>query len=105
MGTLSGRGNYSGDLQQGWRYGTAPEVMAQGVMYDENVHTKVFPTMARIDTSLTGTHDMVFRYFDNVGNGGERPFLYYNPNSSSGGGGSDRLSQTQSVYVVWEIEP
>ena len=107
QGTLSGRGSYSGDLQQGWRYGSAPEVLAQAVDYSASGHSKIYTTTARIDTALTGTHDLVFRYYDSVGNGGEAPFSWYNPNSvsSTNDGGQDRLGQTQSVYVVWEIEP
>jgi hypothetical protein len=104
QGTISGKGNYSGDLQQGWKFGTAPEVMAQSVMYDENNHSKIFSTSARIDTNLTGTHNLVFRYFTNASGSGERPFVIYNPNSSDDNG-ANRLAQTQSVYTIWEIEP
>lgn len=102
QGTLSGWGNHSGSIQQGWRYGSGAEVLAQGVMYDNTPHGKVYPTSARIEGhTQTGPQTLTFRYYDRINNGGEAPFTTYNPNASD----DNRLDQTRSVYVVWEIEP
>ncbi|MCA2982050.1 MAG: hypothetical protein INH41_22005 [Myxococcaceae bacterium] len=100
-GTISGWGAYSGDMQQGWRFGSAPEVLAQSVMYDASNLSKIYPTKAVLFSSVTGPQPLVFRYFTANGQNGDRPFITYNPNSSD----NARLGQTQSVYVVYEIEP
>lgn len=101
-GTISGRGNYSGDMQQGWKYGNGAEVLAQSVMYEQNIHSKIYSTKAIVaGHATTGPQTLVFRYFTQSGAGGNRPFQVYNPNASD----DNRMGQTQSVYTVWEIEP
>jgi hypothetical protein len=99
-GSISGHGNYSGALTQGWKYGSGAEVNGQGLMYEQNSHGKVFPTKALItgDTT-TGSQTMVFRFYSQDGGTGERPFNVYNPNSTD----DSRFGQTCSVYVVTEI--
>lgn len=64
QGTLSGRGNHAGDMQQGWKYGSGTEVMAQSVMYGQTVYSKIYSTSAVIaGHATTGPQTMVFRYF------------------------------------------
>jgi len=102
QGTVSGHGNASGDMQQGWRWGSNPEFLAQSVMYDNTNYSKIYGTTAVMTgITQTGTQNMVFRYFTANGQTGNRPFNTYNQNGSTEG----RNGQTRSVYVVWEIEP
>lgn len=102
QGTVSGWGNYSGSMQQGWRYGSHPEVLAQSVMYDNTEHSRIFSTSAVMSgISQTGPQNLVFRYYSHNGGTTDRPFVTYNPTSAD----DSRLGVTQSVYVVWEIEP
>jgi hypothetical protein len=102
QGTVSGFGNYSGSMQQGWRLGTGTEVLAQSHMYDENATSKIYSSQVVIaGHTQTGPQQMVFRFFTSNNQGGNRPFSVYNPNANDDG----RLGQTRSSYVVWEIEP
>lgn len=101
QGTVSGFGNYSGITQQGWKYGAGTEVLAQGMMYDENNFGKLFPTTAVIaGHTTTGPQTLVFRFFNNNGSPGCIPFTIYNPNSID----DTRVGQTSSVYIIWEVE-
>jgi hypothetical protein len=101
-GAVAGYGNYSGSMQQGWRLGSGTEVLGQALMYEANVHSKLFPTKVIISGhATTGPQTLVFRFFAANASGGERPFNVYNPN----GADDARLGQTQSVYTVTEIEP
>lgn len=101
-GTISGWGNASGSMQQGWRLGSGVEVLGQSVMYGQTAHSKIYGTRVLMTGhTTTGVQDLVFRYFTQNGSGVDSPFLVYNPNSTDDG----RLGQTQSVYTVWEIEP
>jgi hypothetical protein len=102
QGTISGWGNYSGSMQQGWRYGSNPEVLAQSVMYDNSAHARIFSTSVVMGgIGQVGPQNMVFRYFSQNGGTTDRPFVTYNPTSAD----DARNGVTQSVYVVWEIEP
>ena len=102
QGSISGKNDHSGSMNQGWKYGAGTEVIAQGIMYTPDDHGKVFPTSAVITGhTTTGSQTMVFRYFTQNGGGGNMPFTVYNPNSTD----DARLGQTKSVYTVWEIEP
>lgn len=101
QGSISGWSDASGSIQQFWQYGTGPRTAAQGVMYDNTVHGRVYPTFAYIaGHTTTGAQPLKFIYQDMAG-GSQRPFLTYNPSNLD----DNRLSQTASVYVVWEIEP
>jgi hypothetical protein len=102
QGSISGWSDASGSIQQFWQYGTGPRTAAQGVMYDNTVHGRVYPTFAYITGhTTTGAQSLRFIYQDMTNSSGQRPFLTYNPNATD----DNRLSQTASVYVVWEIEP
>ncbi|MCP4136755.1 MAG: hypothetical protein GY754_37645 [bacterium] len=102
QGTISGRGKYSGDMQQGWQYGSSSEVRAQSMMYESSHYSKIYSTTAVIaGHGTTGDQNLKFRYYANNNRSAESPFVYYNPNSSD----DSRIGQTRSVYIVWEIEP
>ncbi len=102
QGTISGHGDASGDMQQGWQYGSGSEVTAQSVMYDNTYYSRIYSTSAIITGhGTTGQQRLKFRYYANNNGPAERPFIYYNPNSSD----NVRMNQTKSVYIVWEIEP
>ena len=69
-------------------------------MYDENPHSKVFPTQAIISGYATiGLQTITFRYYAADGSA-NRPFLVHNPNTTD----DVRLAQTCSVYTVFEVE-
>lgn len=100
-GTISGHGNASGSMTQGWTYGDGTEVIAQSVVYDENDHSRILSTTAVISGhTTTGPQTLAFRYFCQNDASGNRPFQNYNPDASI----DSRLGRTQSVYRVWEIE-
>jgi hypothetical protein len=102
QGTISGWGNYSGDMQQSWRLGAGTAVQAQSVMYGQTAYSKIYSTSAVISGhTTTGAQTLEFRYYAANGGGGNRPFQVYNPNGADEG----RMAQTQSVYVVWELQP
>ncbi|MFT6145315.1 MAG: hypothetical protein ACJAZO_001345 [Myxococcota bacterium] len=102
QGTISGFGNYSGSMQQGWRFGSNPEVLAQSTMYDNTSHSRIFSTSVVMSgIGQVGPQNLVFRYFSQNGSASDRPFVTYNPTSAD----DARIGSTQSVYVVWEIEP
>lgn len=101
-GTISGKNDHAGSMNQGWKYGSGTEVIAQSLMYAVGTHGKVYPTRAIIaGHATTGPQTLVFRYFTQDGSNGNMPFTVYNPNQSD----DARIGQTSSVYVVWEIEP
>lgn len=101
QGVVSGKNNASGSMQQEWIYGSTT-VAAQGVMYDDTPHGKVFPTAAVITGhTTTGAQTLTFRYRSNNGATGEQPYTVHNPNSTD----DARLGQTCSVYWVTEVEP
>lgn len=101
QGSISGHGNYSGEMTQGWKIGTSTEAVAQGIMYDENPYGKTQPTSAVISGyATTGPQTMTFRYYS-IAASADRPFVVYNPNASD----DTRLAQTCSTYTVWEIAP
>lgn len=101
QGVLAGKNDASGSMQQEWIYGTTTAA-AQGVMYDENGHGKVFPTAAVIEGhTTTGSQTLTFRYRSHDGGTGQKPYTVHNPNSTD----DSRLQQTCSVYWVTEVEP
>ena len=70
-------------------------------MYDENPHSKAFPTQAIISGySTTGSQTMTFRYYAADNAVGNNPFVVHNPNGTD----DSRIGQTCSVYTVFEIE-
>jgi len=98
-GNVSGWSAQAGSLQQAWSL-NGLEVMAQGTTYTAEQHALTVPTSTVIaGVAATGNLPLVFRYFSNSG-GANRPFIVYNPNSAD----DSRLSQTRSVYTVFEIE-
>ncbi len=103
QGTISGKGRFSSNLTQGWKYGSGTEITAQSMDRPEDMDASVvIPTTAVISGhSTTGSQTMVFRYFSQDGSAGDKPFVVYNPNSID----DPRLGQTKSIYTVWEIEP
>lgn len=100
QGSISGFGNESGSMMHEWRYGFDTRVLAQSLMFDENNHSKLFPTAAIIkDHTVTGLQELSLVFYTLSGSSG-RPFDKYNPNTTD----DVRLDQTKSVYVVYEIE-
>ena len=87
--------------QQGWKLGFAAEVVGQISTFASS--TSSFNQASIVvmpGLSTTGSQTMVVRFFTaNAQNG--LPCQYYNPNSTD----DVRLSQTQSVFVVTEVEP
>lgn len=101
-GVLSGKNTNSGSMQQGWKYGSSAEVLAQGLTYTAQPHGVTLPTKAIITGhTTTGIQLMTFRIFTNDGSSGSQPFGIYNPNSTD----DARLGQTRSVYTISEVEP
>jgi hypothetical protein len=101
-GTISGFGSYSYAMNQGWKYGSAPEVIAQTVQADATGYCQNYSTKAIIKGyTTTGLQLMTFRYFAQNGATGNAPFSVYNPNSAD----EPRLAQTCSEYTIWEIAP
>ena len=102
QGTISGWKGHAGNMQQQWQYGDYV-VDAQSVMYDENAWGRIYTTTALIlSYPVTGDHIMTFRYCSNFDDN-HMPFTVYNPNASDDLS-YNRLNQTKSVYLVWEIE-
>jgi hypothetical protein len=101
-GAISAFGSSASGMQQGWKYGGAPEILAQGLTYSTNDANLVIPTKAVIaGWTTTGPQPLTLRYFSSGAGSDGKPFLVYNPNNAE----HPRLAQTQSVYVVTEIEP
>ena len=99
-GTMSGRAEHAGDLQQGWKLGSGTEFNGQTCSYQNNGLGRVLSTSAAIvGHTTTGSQTMVFRYFS-VNNGNNKPFAVYNPHASD----DARLAQTSSVFSVTEVE-
>ena len=99
-GTMSGRNEHAGDLQQGWKLGSGTEFNGQTMSYQNNVLGRVLSTSAAIvGHTTTGSQTMVFRYYS-VNSGNNMPFQVYNPNASD----DPRLAQTSSVFTVTEVE-
>jgi len=100
IGNLSIAGDHTGYLQQGWKYGSGTEVLAQTTQYNGNAYGRSLSTQAVItgDTT-TGTQNLVFRYYTATGTGTHRPFLVYNINATD----DSRLGQTNSVFTIFEV--
>ena len=100
IGNLSIGGDHSGYLQQGWKYGSGTEVLAQTLQYNSNAYGRSLSTQAVItgDTT-TGTQNLVFRYYAGDGTGSHKPFTVYNINATD----DARLGQTNSVYTIFEV--
>ena len=99
-GTMSGRNEHAGDLQQGWKLGSGTEFNGQTMSYQNNTLGRVLSTSAAIvGHTTTGAQTMVFRYYS-VNSGSNMPFRVYNPNASD----DPRLAQTSSVFTVTEVE-
>lgn len=100
QGTMSGANEYSGHVQQGWKLGSGTEFNGQTTSYQNNVNGRVISTSAVITGhTTTGSQTMVFRYYAASG-AGNKPFQVYNPNATD----DARLAQTQSVFIVTEVE-
>ena len=100
QGTMSGKGEHAGHLQQGWKLGSGTEFNGQNVSYQNNNEGRVVSTSALIvGHTTTGSQTMVFRYYS-VNSGQNKPFQIYNPNASD----DARLAQSSSVFTVTEVE-
>ena len=101
QGTMSGTNEYSGQMQQGWKLGSGTEFNGQTTSYQNNVNGRVVSTSAVIvGHTTTGSQTMVFRYYSANASGTDKPFQVYNPNATD----DPRLAQTQSVFIVTEVE-
>ena len=99
-GTMSGRGEHAGDLQQGWKLGSGTEFNGQTCSYQNNTLGRVLSTSAVISGhTTTGSQTMVFRYYS-VNGSANKPFQVYNPNASD----DARLAQSSSMFTVTEVE-
>ena len=99
-GTMSGRGEHAGDIQQGWKLGSGTEFNGQTCSYQNNTLGRVLSTAAVISGhTTTGSQTMVFRYYS-VNSTTNKPFDVYNPNASD----DPRLAQTSSLFSVTEVE-
>ena len=72
-----------------------------GKAFRRNVRARHARNAVITNCGTVGANPITFRYFTNNGDSGSRPFNIYNPNSAD----DARLGQTQSIYVVWEIDP
>ena len=99
-GTMSGRGENAGHVQQGWKLGSGTEFNGQTCSYQNNGLGRVLSTAAVISGhTTTGSQTMVFRYYAPNGSS-NKPFDVYNPNATD----DARLAQTSSVFIVTEVE-
>jgi len=99
-GTVSAAGDHSGFIQQGWKYGSGTEVLAQSTIYGAGVYAKTIGTHAVITGhTTTGAQDLVFRFYSQGGATNDRPFLTYNPNGTD----SVNMGQSNSIFTIFEV--
>ncbi len=99
--SLSFFGAHSGSLQQGWKLGTGSEFSSGSLTYTGQFHSTTVPSLAIIEGhTTTGPQSIVMRYYSADGATTNKPYSVYNPNSTD----DNRIGQTSSVFVIWEVE-